>query len=242
MWPSPPPMGADRAPRHTVGKVWAYATEIYRRVARRRRAPRVRAWGHSDRYTWCRRRTPGPRRALRGRAAAHSTPLARSQHTLRDWIVRRRRATRVPSQGHFPSRPKIELLACCSLAKSRVLLLPDKRDCTMSAAACCLRLRISDAGAHCPAHPLLTTRLIPTLLSRRCCPSLPRRRPSTSSSRHIKLNSNSIQTQFKLKSKPSSNSTALRGRVPPAETRKSPPAAAGGGSLLRAQPLQQSNS
>ena len=77
-----------------------------------RRAPRVRAWGHSDRYTWCRRRTPGPRRALRERAAAHSTPLGRSRHALRDWIVRRRR----PIAGTLPfpaqDRPASLLLPC----------------------------------------------------------------------------------------------------------------------------------
>ena len=48
---------------------------------------------------------------------------------------------------------------------------------------------------------------------------------------HIKLKSNSNQS---LRATPQHSVAVL----PPAETRKSPPAAAGGGSLLRAQPLQ----
>ena len=80
--------------------------------------------------------------------------------------MRRRRATRVPRRDTSLPGPKY-LLACCAPAKSRVLLLPDERDCTMNAAACCPRSRISNAGALCPAHPLLTTRPISTLAGTR---------------------------------------------------------------------------
>jgi len=145
----------------------------------------------------------------------------------------------VPPASHRwdTSLPKIELLACCSLAKSRVLLLPDERDCTMS--ACCVlpafaNLRCGSAlpcspPSHHTPHPHLGR------LSRRCRPSLPRRRPSTSSSRHIKIKSKSNQNQIKaveqLHSTPWPRSHPLK-----PENLLQP--AAGGGSLLRAQPLQ----
>jgi hypothetical protein len=78
----------------------------------------------------------------------------------------------VPPASHagtlpFTAQNRITKLACCAPAKSRVLPLPDERDCTMNAAACCLRSRISDAGALYPAHPLLTTRPISTLAGTR---------------------------------------------------------------------------